>query len=498
MHYSGSMKNILAFNYIRIMLYLLIVSTLRVTPVSAQQSPTWKTPQIIPGLTDTTVNQYPVFVADGTGRIHVFHSQNVGGVETIVYSQWVEGVGWTVPIDIVVSPRQHARVSGVLLDKSGVMHMVFWGGDDLAADMYYTRAPAALAGRAMEWETPVIIGKSAIAPTTAELVGDGEGFLGIVYSGNIEGNGLYLLRSSDSGKTWSKPEPIFLTNSDRLWPYGIQLYRDQKGFVYAVWALANEAGNSLAVYFSSMRPEFDQWSDPLILAEGNGFDAATPSIIEHDGELFVIYHYAFPTTRWTRRSSDGGKSWSAPVRLFQQVGSNGHAALAVDSGGTLHMFFGNRVGNPIIHGLWHSVWLGHAWSVPEPIVSGPQVRGGPNGEEGFDPSQAQAMVSRGNLLFVAWRHDPQAGPKNIWYTYQFLDAPQYPEETLVAQTASPTFTLDAAMTQTISLDNPVILDRDYPVSGESDDFELSRAIIIGLIPATLIIVGIFLIQRIRR
>ena len=89
------------------------------------------------------------------------------------------------------------------------------------------------------------------------------------------------------------------------------------------------------------------------------------------------------------------------------------------------MFFGNRIGNPAIHGAWHSQWTGQYWSKPEPIVSGRQITlNATHGEEGFDPSGLQAIVSRGNLLFVVWRHDPMAGPTNIWYSHKFIDAPQ--------------------------------------------------------------------------
>jgi hypothetical protein len=126
-----------------------------------------------------------------------------------------------------------------------------------------------------------------------------------------------------------------------------------------------------------------------------------------------------------RRSNDAGKTWTAPVRLFQQVGSNGAAALVIDSSNTLHMFFGNRIsGSPDTHGLWHSIWQDGGWSLPEAIVSGPKMFAETSDEEAFDPAQAQAMIVNGNLLMVVWRQDPGSGGIHIHYTYTRLNTPE--------------------------------------------------------------------------
>lgn len=466
-------------------------------PAQAQGSETWTLPHVIPGLTDAEL--YPIFVADGVGTIHAFNTQNIGDVFSIAYSQWLDGVGWTYPIDIVESPRGDARISGAFLDKSGMMHLLFWGGDALGANIYYTRAPLQDVRQSTAWEEPRLVGKSAIVPTTAALVGDGEGFLGVVYSANIEGNGLYFIRSLDGGQTWSQPSIVFRTSDDSTWPSALQLYQAGDDQVHAVWSLADETGNSQAVYYARLRSDYAQWSDPVILAQAIEYEADTASIIEYQGQLFVIYHNGFPTTRWMRWSGDGGDTWTEPVRLFEQVGSNGAAALVVDSNNTLHMFFGNRVGGPpAIHGLWHSIWLGQVWSKPAAIVSGPQITIRENGEEGFDPSYAQAIVNRGNQIFVFWRHDPMAGPQNIWYSYFYRDAPQ--DTRVPYPTLTPTqifdFPTDTPPTEEIPVSAKTVTSNSpQPVSSGQGRSSPNITIIASLIPVVLVVILIIIMSR---
>ncbi len=463
------------------------------TSVNAQAQSFWEPPQWIPGLVDTTASQYPVFVTDPTGKIHLVHSQWLGEDYSIFYSQWAVGVGWTQPVDIFLPTWGQARVFGAYLDDVGMLHVYYWGGDDFNASIFTIQAPLQQANKATAWSPPKLIGTNAIAPTTAAVIGDGKGSITVVYSGNVEGNGLYGVLSSDYGVTWSEPKQIFSTGSDTLWSTELKLAQSADKRIHAVWALGESTGNSRAVYYARFEPDGQIWSKPRVLAEAINYEADTPAIIEHDGALMVIYHNDFPTTRWMIRSLDGGETWTAPTRLFEHVGSNGSAALVIDSSNTLHMFFGNRVGEPATHGLWHSTWQGGNWGVPEPVVSGPHIYAGPNGEEGFDPSTAQAVISRGNLLFVVWRHDPTAGPIHIWYSYRYLNTPQQPVQTLASPLPSATPVLDTALPTPTSIS---------PVSTFSDDFpqetggeEINKTLAIGIGPALILIIAMIVLIR---
>ena len=487
------------FRFPQLILILILAAMLPVLTVQAQTfqvNPTWEYPATIPGLQDSGL--YPVILVDGEGTLHIFHSQPVSGSVSIFYARWTPQNGWSTLVDIINVPGDEggARVFSGVIDPKGWVHLLFWSGDEHDADIYYTRAPIINAEKSTAWSEPLLIGQSALDPPAVGLAIDSEGTLVAVYSSKIRGNGLYVTQSQDNGITWTPPEPIFLTYKTFWWPTALQVYTDPRGRVFATWAVADASGNGQAVYFSKQSPTTRQWSHATLIAEAIGFEADTPSIIKHNDRLVLVYHNNQPTTRWMRVSDDNGETWSQPVRLFDQVGSNGAAAMVIDGNNTLHMFFGNRLGAPPIHGAWHSQWLGKQWSKPEPIVSGPQIHGGERGEEGFDPSFLQAAVIRGNMLFTLWRQDPAAGPTNIWYSYKTVDAPQQPVTPLptVEATAQPRKTEAAseenlpAGTPTPTVTPPPATELPASASGKTTNPNFN--ILAGIIPVTILIFAI--------
>lgn len=460
-------------------------------PTQALAQSGWQTPQWIPGLVDSSASQNPYFVTDPTGKIHVFHSQWVNNRYGIVYSKWTVGVGWTSPVDIIASDRGQARITGAFLDSKGMMNVIFWGGDDQNADIYFSQAPLTDAMRSTAWSSPLLIGSNAISPTNAAVVSNQNGHIVVVYSGNEEGNGLYCITSEDYGVTWTTSFPLFSAASNLLWPSALQMIMTGDGSVHAVWGLGDQTGNSRAVYHASLAFNAAGWSSPTVLAEVTEYEADTPSIIEYDDSLIVIFHNDFPTTRFMTYSNDNGETWSSPTRLFEQVGSNGPAALIIDSSNTLHMFFGNRVDISTTHGLWHSIWLGGDWSTPVAIVSGPQILIGANGEEGFDPSAAQAMICQDNLLMVVWRHDPMAGPIHIWFTYQYLDSLALPTQTIQTPAAMITSTPEPTLLPTITVSVPEDYDDNFD---EIDSTAINQTLFFSITPA-LILIAVVLFWR---
>ncbi len=461
---------------------MVMIGILLARTIPAVGAPTyqWSPMQRIPGFGDAGFSPY--LIADRNRTVHAFNSQWVGLDMVIVYSQWRIGKGWTPPGIIMLPPRGQARITGAILDESGRMHVTFFAGDDLAADIYYTSAAAEDAGHAGAWSSPRVVGPGAITPTSGALASDGKGLLVIVYSGNLEnllGNALYVVHSTDGGETWSDPKELFVTETRTFWPWGIQMFMDRRERLHFVWSVVGVHGLGVAVLYASMDTRELHWNEPSSMAEAIGQGANTPSIIKYRGELIVIYHNDFPTTRWMQRSSDGGGTWTEPVRIFEDhVGSNGPASLVIDSGGTLRMFFGNRSGEQI-HGMWQSIWEDDQWSSPEAIVSGPTYRDKPGGE-GFDPSYATAVVCQGNVVLVTWRTDEGAGPNGIWYSYATLDAPELPVTPLPSPIPSVTATLSTTAAST----------KPSPQTGPANHFADPSEIIPARGPTTPIIAGV--------
>jgi hypothetical protein len=68
-----------------------------------------------------------------------------------------------------------------------------------------------------------------------------------------------------------------------------------------------------------------------------------------DGLVYVLWvdDRAGPLNVWTKRSTDGGKTWSADVRLSPRDGIKGfygdYGGVAIDSRGALHVVFGEGI-----------------------------------------------------------------------------------------------------------------------------------------------------------
>jgi hypothetical protein len=415
------------------------------TSAWAQGLNQWSPQQQIPGYKPVTLPPY--LIADQNHTIHAFAAQQVGDEGNqigIIYSQWTLEQGWTFPVDILLSPfKNRALMLAGFLDQRDIMHVIFFGGDNTGANIYYSRAPAVYAGRASAWSAPSIIGEGALTPENGALAGDDEGNLVILFSGNQHGNGLYAVYSGDGGDTWSDPTPIFLTGNDQLWPADSKIYLSQSGQLYTVWSTYNIAGQGVAVYFARLDLGQRHWSDPLQLATGTGLGVSLPNVIEYESEVLVVYYNSRGNGLWLIRSGDNGQTWTQPVRIAPtHIGRNGAASFAVDSNDILHMFFGGRIpgrGGPDIHGMWHTAYQDGPIRGLEPVVAGPLIHD-LVGDKGFDPFDAHAVISQGNVLVVTWRTDPGQGTNGVWYSSEILNSPEIPLETLSPSPSSDTST----------------------------------------------------------
>lgn len=399
----------------------------------------WTPGSAIPQYAPSTLP--PAMVADQNRTVHALASlpltddpsdpasEEIG----IFYRQWTLDGGWTKPNDIMLTPiKRQARVKSVFLDEAGVMHMVFYGGDEQEANTYYTWAPAAQASSASAWSAPQAVGPAAIAPEVAAISGDGDQHLVVLYSGDLgEGNSLYVVYSDDAGVTWSEPVLLFSTYSADKKVFDFNIFKSaESGKLYVVWNVTDEQGQNVAGYYAYLDGIASRrWSEPKIIAPSVGLGFANPNLIEYQGSVFIIYNNGLEgqtaPVLWFVRSDNGGLTFSAPIRPFpDHIGRNGPVSFVVDGNGVLHAFFGQRIGGGLdgvtdLHGMWHSIWQNGNWGPVRPIVTGPI-------SSSFDPYDATAVVSQGNVILLTWRTDPGREIRSTFYAYQVLDAPEAP------------------------------------------------------------------------
>ena len=493
------MKNKHIIHLCIIFALILMIIPREISTAEAQSQTRWSPQDRIP-FYDDLILEPPHLIADSSGAVHTFNAQTIGEDEeaAIMYRRWTIEQGWNTPVDIILPPNNEIRARnmqlGVILDQYGMVHLVFTAGNQRGANIYYTRAPLYDVNNARAWSELEIIGSDVwLSPPQVTMVSNGNGDLYVAFSSDRDGTGLYMVQSNDNGESWSAMDSVFLTYTNGLWPSALTMYLDSEQNVHALWGMAGLNGLSEAVFYSQLENGQTRWREPLELARVTGFQADTPAIIEYDGELTVTYHNDVPTTSWIRRSRDGGFTWSDPVHFASGfVGSNGAIDYVVDSSNTLHAFWGNRTGSPIIHGMWHRIWLGDHWGDVEAVVSGPQVVDEIGGD-GFDPKFARAVISRGNILLLTWTTDGFAGENGAWYSYTILDAPQLPAEPIpVPVETTLTTATPVPVVETPTL-NPFLLDTTSDKDAKAE-FNPGRPLVFGIVPV-LILIGVIIIAN---
>ncbi len=480
----------------------------------------WSPYQRVPNYLDDTLPPY--LIADQNRTVHAFTSQWVGeGVRqlAIVYRQWSLDGGWTLPVDVILSPLKEARLTGVTLDEKGIFHVIYWGGDDLGANIYYNSAPATQAGNTQSWSQSVSIGRNAITPTTADIVKRGENIV-VVYSGNVEGVGLNAVYSDDGGKTWSEPELIYLVDSSGLQPFSIQLLEGADGLIYLIWTIVDGAGHNIGGFFSRMDLADRKWSTPVQFADSVGTDQgmgiANPNMIEHKDSLLIMFNNGIPPVgvppaQYVVSSSDHGETWSTPLRAFpNHVGRNGVVSMLIDSTDTLHTLFAQRIPLSINNsyaernGVWHSWQEIGGWVEPEEIVGitsqpGQQVPQSVNTYPigGYD---VRGVVSQGNVILATWREDPGGGNTGVRFSYTLLDASELsvqalPEVVLDTQ-IPPTLTEATTQVPADSLETGEIGNLNEPPPGSNPSSSPSTVLLVALVPVIVILGGIILFRRV--
>jgi hypothetical protein len=457
------------------------------------QNDGWTVPQNIPGYDKSAWP--PILVADQNRQVHAFSSQWINdgtGTEysSIVYNRWTFKDGWTQPIDILLSPSGEARLTDAYLDRNGTVHIIFWAGDNTAANLYHSQSDLSVVGQIQSWSTPVQVAEDVGDPPSADLVENNTGDLLLVYHGQIFGGGVYIIKSQDNGGTWSRPNPIFLTNSEAPLAWNIQTTRGSSDWLHIIWNVLNESGQGRGIYYARTQ-NGDEWSAPVLLDYAQeGYGTQTPAIVEYNNMLL-----AFFSGIYMRSSLDNGETWGDSGRIFfRHVGVNGSLAPVIDGNGALHLFFGQRItGNPDIHGMWHSTFENGRWTEPDAVVKGPQVVDR-EGDNSFDPYEARAVVSQGNVLLVAWRMDPGLRGNGIWYSYKTLDIPESPSPSSGPDNPSTASSISGSDGQNeqgepIATEVPIEKNNNQLVdTNQSTIFSFGYLITLGVLPVLLFII----------
>lgn len=266
---------------------------------------------------------------------------------------------------------------------------------------------------------------------------------------------------------------------------------DGRGRVHAVWTVMPWQGR-LAMYARS-DDGGTTWGVPQVIDSADRADYVAdygPIFIDvethGEDEIHFIWDGAPTVERNHAWSSDGGATWSAPVRLIPeitQVGRAGWNDMVADSAGTLHAVALIRP--------WYAQWTSAGgWSRSTAI-----------GQTQF-AEWIRLALSRGNQLHVVWTDKTPNQPNSVWYVHGQTSAPAAPAQALPTVAPSPA----PGPTSTVlpaSEDANAAGGRSTPTAPvqSAPDMPISdrpiNAILISVLPA-LIVVGAVIAARVRQ
>lgn len=250
------------------------------------------------------------------------------------------------------------------------------------------------------WETPVKVSRTETtgSPVGADVKTNARGEVFGFYP-DTGSRGIYIVKSSDGGKSFAKPVKVATTFAS--YDIGVPAFNSRRALLY-VSGGAFLRGTSSQLY--ALWTDLSGASGCTTNAQAPGASTASPC----------------KTRIFFSRSTDGGATWSARVKLNDQAGLNDqfNAALAVDeTNGNLAAIYYDTVDDPgrrkvdLFRQL--SVDGGATWQSPVKVTTAmsDETAGGNDSNQFGDYN---GLSGYANAFFPSWTDRRNGGNEEIW------------------------------------------------------------------------------------
>lgn len=347
----------------------------------------------------------PIVLSDSAGGVHVFFTLQVAEKNAqnnaIMYMHQLGDAAWSHPVAVMTPEPERPLVSpSMALDGHGWLHVVYQG--PRVGQIEYRRVHLSRLTDPQGWSRPARLSEGGGFGSAVTATPDGK--VHVLYASRK--HHVFYQRSDDGGRTWSHPIQVSAGDPKQQGCDVPRLAVDGRGRIHAVWSQAYLPAGwpPVGVFYSRSLDGGATWSRPLKVAGDNYWQCSIAT--RGDDEVHVAWNAVVAIgDRRHQWSRDGGETWSAPELISRRIsgGITGAPALALDSGGTLHLV--TSVNGPKrIEQIFHLTWDGSAWSEPQLISAGTEAE---NSVE--FPCLA---IGGGNRLYVVYEGDY----RRLWFT----------------------------------------------------------------------------------
>ncbi len=469
---------------------------------SEEEESVWVAPV---SLVNSSVQLLPSnMVAGADGRLHMFWSesnsdvafsrieQSTSGVDADIYYSRLNAGAWAAPRPIVQSPLGKADQIASASGRRDSLFVVWSSGKD--GGIYFSRAVADRASSETEWIDPVLLPAPQPTGSWPDIVVDENGNINVAYTIQLnEDRGIYLVRSTDNGDTWSEPILLFDGLVNRWQKVGRpHLGITLDGHMHMTWTRdVPDSSSTLALVYARSEDNGRSWTDPEIVTEETSVWSDIVGIGDRSVHRVWLGLSDTRNLLWHQVSFDNGLSWSEPNRVSDPATESGPSALIVDANRTAHLVqLAETNEAELLLNEW--IWDGERWQQGVPLDLGLRAVGADALTAVQDPN------GRLGILYSTLLINPVDNKLEdyLLYTSRQLEETGFEPTRLPTLTPpplpSPTGTPLPAATATATVTLPQV--NNNPEAGISvgpiDSNTQAGGILLGVLPALILVVSI--------
>ncbi len=261
------------------------------------------------------------------------------------------------------------------------------------------------------WSEPVMVATDLPVIWDLETVADPNGRLHVFWNqtdANVPGRvAVHYARLDEDG--WHPSVRVFSSLDNRAGKPSVAI--DARGRLVATWA----STRSGELFFSwadlSVANNRNEWVDPIPLPILQKSATDPEIVVAPSGTLFVVYAIQLNEDRgiYLTNSSDGGDTWSAPVRVFDarqaewSMVERPKLVINLDNSMSIIWERGSLPGDIGVMGLYYSSSTdgGNSWAPVVPVVED-QI------------SWSDIVIDRNSNIYRFWQNIGSDAP-GIWY-----------------------------------------------------------------------------------
>jgi BNR repeat-like domain len=272
----------------------------------------------------------PVVATGSNGAIHVAWSDSTPGNYEIYYRKSTDGGASWKAIKRLTWTSGDSLEPAIAIDSSNAIHIV-WFVEKLVnnathREVYYKRSTD---GGTTWGPVHKLAGTSGTSKYYPAIAIDSANTIHVVWQDDTPVNlEIYYKMSTDGGATWKAAKRLTWTAGNSYVP---DIAIDSRDAIHVVWQDYTPGNNE--IYYKRSEDGGATWSAAQRLSWTSGYSVSPAVAIDSGGAIHVVWDDITPGNDevYYKKSEDGGVTWGVAKRLTWSSGNSWCPVIAIDS-----------------------------------------------------------------------------------------------------------------------------------------------------------------------